>query len=183
VVRYFGLSPKFSVASLFVRLRPNFWSQTLVSDKSVKLWSQRTIKWPDVTTAQVSNETINTASSAMRTGSGAGSDVDMADMVLNAEVNCPPRMLVGGSSAGLCSKVIVSSAACQHVAICTALKGEHVQCQVVACTTHTYCQYKKLVGVSKHVCRYGSNCSRQPFTVVCSRKLDRSPSLVLTASP
>jgi len=118
----------------------------------------------------------------MRTGSGAGSDVDMADMVLNAEVNCPPRMLVGGSSAGLCSKVIVSSAACQHVAICTALKGQHVQCQVVACTTHIYCEYKKLVGISKHVCRYGSNCSRQRFTVVCSRKLDRSPSLVLTAS-
>jgi len=83
----------------------------------------------------------------MRTGSGAGSDADTADVVLSAEINCPPRMLVAGSSARLCIFVIVSSAACHLVALCTALMGRHVQYQVVACTTHIHCPYNMLVGV------------------------------------
>ena len=146
---------------------------------------RRKIKWPNVTTAKVGDETINTASSTMRTraGSGVGGDVDMADIVLSAEVNCPPRMLDGGSSAWQCIIVIVSSAACHLVALCTALIGRHVQCQVVACTAHIHCPYIRCLVVFKDVSRYGSNCSREPFTVVCLGKLNRTPSLVLTASP
>ena len=71
-----------------------------------------------------------------RAGIDAGSDVDTTDIVLWAEINRPPRMLVNGLSTRLCVGMIVSSAPWHVVAVCTALERRLVQYQVAACTQY-----------------------------------------------